>query len=266
MDDDFLNELNEATQNLKQASIQGSKGKANPTEEKKPETSKPKLQDGEQDPLKALMGMLNLDSKDLDIDLNDPEFQAFQKEFAESMKDSGLGTGDISNFFKDLPKDAGVPNSSSSSNPFEESFNNQGGNFGGDLDQIFKNLTSLSDSKENDKPIEKEDQEQIQKVIEELIEMLVSNKLLNDPMTKLRETLVAQLNSNQELDPKKKANYQKMVECITIILNELEKSNIDKKLIVNTFLELNEISDLDDKVLGGLSNEVETLFSFKNLK
>ena len=107
---------------------------------------------------------------------------------------------------------------------------------------------------------------QIQKIIEELIEMLVSNKLLNEPMLKLKETLETQLNSNETIDPKKKENYEKMVVCITKILNELEKSKMDKKLIVDTFLELNEITDLDDKVFGGLSNEVETLFSFKNLK
>lgn len=263
MEDDFLNELNEATNSLKQTTISNSNTKVN-TQENKSEPKKQINNQAEEDPLKMLLGMLNVDSKDLGIDLNDPEFQAFQKEFAESMKDCGQGSGDIMNLLKMDAQDKGTSNQNTNSNPFAESFND-GGQLG-DLDQIFKNLTNLSNTKDNDKPISKDDQDQIQKIIEELIEMLVSNKLLNEPMLKLKETLETQLNSNETIDPKKKENYEKMVVCITKILNELEKSKMDKKLIVDTFLELNEITDLDDKVFGGLSNEVETLFSFKNLK
>ena len=266
-DDEFMKELNEATDFLKQN--EKTTNSSNKLEQSN-STNIPNLNPNESDPLKMLLNMFNIKEGDMNFNENDPDFLAMSKEINESMSNMKSSTDDIfKNLFNNNIQNSSQPasnintNQSDQSNPFLSALDDD--NFQmKDIGDIFSKLTNLAEFSENDKK-EEIGEDTINRIIEDLIEMLLKNNLLKESLTELKQTVEKSLNDGN-IDDKKKENYSLMKENINIILNETEKTNPDKKLIVNLFVKLNEMTDLDDKIFSSLTPELANLFSMADLK
>lgn len=276
-DDEFMKELNEATSIIQNTTEAASKkNTAQPEQKETPKNTntqnKPNTNPTEDEAMKMLMGMLNLNQEDLKFDENDPEFISFQKEFQESMKDfSGKNSDET---FDKIFKEMGGANFPSApqnenSNPYSETFSQMNNDSGfGDMEKMLLNtLGKLSSNMDNND--QEPNEEGLNMLINGIIDSLIKNDLLKSPLTQMKETVKKHLESEAKIDAEKRKQYEEMISHIDIILAELQKTDPNRELIIDKFMILNGITDLDDKVFADISPEVSNLLGpslFGNMK
>lgn len=137
--------------------------------------------------------------------------------------------------------------------------------------QLYEILSKLSDQKEsnNNKDLTEEEKDKELKILfENLLEFLLKSEMLAEPLSQIKNSVIAYLDKNKEkLNNEEQEKYKNMLEYIDIINNEISKSQPNKPLIIDTFFKLHEISNLDNNILDQINpnfKEFTDLFGKKN--
>jgi hypothetical protein len=170
--------------------------------------------------------------------------------------------------------------SSSSSNPFVDTFremkenpqngglndllklfeqsgmNNQDGNFEnlgdmGDIKNLYEILGKLSDNKdEKDTPQSGDEKVKLESLFGDLLEFLLKSDMLSEPLNQIKNSVNNYLEKNKgKLKPEEEDKYKSMLSSIDTILEEIQKKEPNKELVIDIFYKLHEMSDIDSEIL-----------------
>lgn len=213
---------------------------------------------------------------DLNLDDSDPQTKEMMKLLGENLKDFELKMNDMQ---KNIPTESNSNNeinnenkNSKSTNPFVETFremkddnigNNmndflkmfeQGGLGGadGDINNLYDILGKLSDNKEvgGDQVNGEQDKVKLESLFGDLLEFLLKGDMLSEPLNQIKESVIAYLDKNKDkLKQEEEEKYKSMITSIDTILEEINKKEPNKELVIDIFYKLHEMSDIDSEIL-----------------
>jgi len=153
--------------------------------------------------------------------------------------------------FKDMSNSFNMPNT----DPFQNMFKN--GNFSDDMNNMDKDgflknlygvLGKLSDSSEKDSS--KMSQEELYPLFESLFDILLKEDMTT-PLNQIKNSVNTYLvNNASKINEEEKEKYKCVNKYIDTILIELKRAEPDKKLIIETFQKLHELSDFGSDIFG----------------
>lgn len=116
------------------------------------------------------------------------------------------------------------------------------------IEDLLKKLSNKS-SEEKDLP-EEEKNKQLYLMFEELLGFLLGSNLLAEPLTQIKNSVSSYLQKNEgKLEKEVEEKYKSMLSYIDTILNEVNKKEPNKALVIEIFYKLHEISDFDNDIL-----------------
>jgi hypothetical protein len=218
---------------------------------------------------------------DLNLDDSDPQTKEMMKLFSENLKDFELKMNDMQ---KNIPNESNSNNENNNesnkqenqnknvkSNPFVETFREmkddsignsmndflkmfeQGGLGGGDGDikNLYDILGKLSDNKDGGEPVNEEQEKvKLESLFGNLLEFLLKGDMLSEPLNQIKESVIAYLEKNKgKLTLEEEDKYKSMITSIDTILEEINKKEPNKELVIDIFYKLHEMSDIDSEIL-----------------
>jgi hypothetical protein len=184
----------------------------------------------------------------------------------KDVKNPGPSTTPNSNPFADAFKDMSNSfNTPGGNDPMSNMF--KGGNFEEDMknldkDGFLKNLYGvlgkLSNTNTSEKDSSKMSQEELYPLFESLFDILLKEDM-STPLNQIKTTVNEYLKTNSsKINDEEKEKYKSVNTYIDTVLVELKRAEPDKKLIIETFQKLHELSDFgadifpDGGLMGGL--------------
>lgn len=111
-------------------------------------------------------------------------------------------------------------------------------------------LKKLSNKQEEKDVPEEEKNKQLYHMFEELLGFLLNSNLLAEPLTQIKNSVSSYLSKNEgKLEKQEEEKYKSMLTYIDTILNEVNKKEPNKALVIEIFYKLHEISDFDNDIL-----------------
>ena len=116
------------------------------------------------------------------------------------------------------------------------------------IEDLLKKLSN-NNPEEKDLP-EEEKNKQLYHMFEELLGFLLNSNLLAEPLTQIKNSVTNYLNKNEgKLEKDVEDKYKSMLNYIDTILEEVNKKEPNKALVIEIFYKLHEISDFDNDLL-----------------
>jgi hypothetical protein len=111
-------------------------------------------------------------------------------------------------------------------------------------------LKKLSNKQEEKDLPDEEKNKQLYLMFEELLGFLLNSNLLAEPLTQIKNSVSSYLSKNEgKLEKEVEEKYKSMLTYIDTILNEVNKKEPNKALVIEIFYKLHEISDFDNDIL-----------------
>ena len=215
---DFLNELEELSEQIKLAQGEDKKGKKSINKDTEP---------------KAIKGNSNFKPS-----IKMKEFEKDQN-FVDMLEQLNKNCSQIESQLKEFEE-----KTDSGSNPFLEGiFQNSDADV--NLDEIDKMFSTFSKYTNfaNTSPNE----EQQKQICHDVLEVLLSSKVLSETILTMKKSILESLEKNKKtLKPDELEKYNKSLEYAENILSEAEKEKPNKEKIVDWLFELQKISEMDD--------------------
>ena len=125
----------------------------------------------------------------------------------------------------------------------------------GGIENLLKKLSNKTEEK--DLP-EEEKNKQLYQMFEELLGFLLGSNLLAEPLTQIKNSVSSYLNKNEgKLEKDVEEKYKSMLKYIDTILDEVNKKEPNKALVIEIFYKLHEISDFDNDIVLQCSPEAK---------
>jgi len=116
------------------------------------------------------------------------------------------------------------------------------------IEDLLKKLSN-NNTEEKDLP-EEEKNKQLYLMFEELLGFLLNSNLLAEPLTQIKNSVTNYLNKNEgKLQKEVDDKYKSMLNYTDTILEEVNKKEPNKALVIEIFYKLHEISDFDNDLL-----------------
>lgn len=140
---------------------------------------------------------------------------------------------------------------------FEQSgMNSQDANFEnlgdmGDIKNLYEILGKLSDNKDDKETPQSGDEKiKLESLFGDLLEFLLKSDMLSEPLNQIKTSVNSYLEKNKEkLKPEEEEKYKSMLTSIDTILEEIQKKEPNKELVIEIFYKLHEMSDIDSEIL-----------------
>lgn len=156
------------------------------------------------------------------------------------MKDNPQGNG-ISDLLKLFEQSAGANG--------EENLENLGDM--GDIKNLYEILGKLSDNKDDKDGVpSSEEKVKLESLFGDLLEFLLKSDMLSEPLNQIKTSVNSYLEKNQgKLKPEEEDKYKSMLASVDTILEEIQKKEPNKELVIDIFYKLHEMSDIDSEIL-----------------